>query len=168
MRRFLFLFVASVVLLSFGCSSTPVPVEFAKACELQNDGKYLEVTGYLDNVGDLGCSGKQGGNMTCSLFFKKDANIDIDTNKIISYDLNPSEVFPTYVLLSDSANSLKKKEYAHFSKEQMEFITNDNSTITLKDKVKITGKARVWNDPTIKDAAKSLSCSITVDKIEKQ
>jgi hypothetical protein len=168
MKNCLFLFVAGFVFLSFGCNKTPISVEFSKVCELQNDGNYLETTGYLDNIGDLNCSGKQGGNMTCGLMFKKDQNFDIDINKFNRYELNPSEVFRTNVLLGDSANSLKKKEYTNFKKGDMEFIGNDNSIITIKDKVKITGKARVWNDPTIKDAAKSLSCSIDVEKIEKQ
>jgi hypothetical protein len=168
MKNCLFIFIAGFALLSFGCNKTPISVEFSKFCELQNDGNYIETTGYFDNVSDLNCSGKQGGNMTCNLMFKKDVNAKIDINKVISYELNPTEVFRAYVLLTDSANSLKKKEYKNFKKEDMEFIGNDNSIIGIKDKVKITGKARVWNDPTIKDAAKSLSCSIDVDKIEKQ
>jgi hypothetical protein len=168
MNNLLFVIIIGVIMLISGCNSTPVSVEFSKVCELQNDGKYLETTGYLDNIGDLYCSGKQGGNMTCGMEFKKDENFFIDINKSISSELNPTEVFRVNVLLGDSANSLKKKEYAHFKKEDMEFIGNDNSIITIKNKVKITGKARVNNDPTLKAPANPLSCSINVDKIEKQ
>jgi hypothetical protein len=168
MKNLLILFFVCVCVFLSGCSSAPVPIEFSKVCELENSGKYFETTGYLDNTGDLNCSGKQGGNMTCNLMFKKDANAGIDINKVISYELNPTEVFRAYVLLGDSANGLKKKEYKNFKKEDMEFIANDNSILTIKDKVKITGKAYVSNDPTIKPPGNPLSCSINVDKIEKQ
>jgi hypothetical protein len=167
MKNCLFLFVAGFAFLSFGCNKTPVSVEFSKVCELQNDGRYLETTGYLDNVGDLNCSGKQGGNMTCSLMFKKAENFEIDINKVIKNEENPAEVFRAYVLLGDSANGLKKKEYKNFKKEDMEFVANDNSIITVKDKVKITGKARVMSDTNI-DKNPYINCSINVDKIEKQ
>ncbi len=167
MKNLLFVIIIGVIILIPGCNSTPVPVEFSKACELQNDGKYLEVTGYLDNIGDLYCSGKQGGNMTCPLSFKKDLNIEIDINKSITNELNPAEIFSTNVLLGDSANSLKKKEYKNFKKEDMEFIGNDNSIISIKDKVKITGKVRVMSDTNI-DKKPYISCIVYVDKIEKQ
>jgi hypothetical protein len=167
MKNLLFVIIIGVIMFISGCNSTPIPVEFSKVCELQNDGKYFEVTGYLDNVGDLNCSGKQGSDMTCSLEFKKDENVVIDIEKQIKYDTNKAELFTTYVFLRDSANSLKKKEYAHFKKEDMEFIGNDNSIITIKDKVKITGKARVMSSTNI-DKKPYINCSINVDKIEKQ
>lgn len=168
MKNYFILLIAGLSLASFGCSSPPVPVEFSKVCELANNGNYVETTGYLDNSGDLNCSDKQGGDMKCSLKFKKDENVVIDMEKLIKYDTNQAELFTAYVFLRDSANSLKKKEYKRFKKEDMEFIGNDNSIITIKDKVKITGKARVQNDPTIKAPGNPLSCSIDVDKIEKQ
>jgi hypothetical protein len=167
MKNYLFLFVAGLAFLSFGCNQTPVPVEFSKVCELQNDGSYLETTGYLDNIGDLNCSGKQGGNMKCSLVFKKDENVDIDINKSIRNELSPTEVFTIYVLLGDSANSLKKKESALFKKKEMEFIGNDNSIITLKDKVKITGLLRSMKSTDIKGNP-YVNCSLNISKIEKQ
>jgi hypothetical protein len=152
MKNCLFIFIAGFALLSFGCNKTPISVEFSKFCELQNDGNYIETTGYFDNVSDLNCSGKQGGNMTCNLMFKKDVNAEIDINKLIKNEENPTEVFSTY---------------KNFKKEDMEFIGNDNSIITLKDKVKITGKTRVMSSTNI-DKKPYINCSITVDKIEKQ
>ncbi len=167
MKNLLFVTIIGVIILISGCNSTPIPVEFSKACELQNDGKYLEVKGYLDNIGDLNCSGKQGGDMRCPLNFKKDEDTYIDINKKIKNEEDPSATFLISVLLGDSANSLKKKEYAHFKKEDMEFIGADNSIITLKNKVKITGKARVMNSTNI-DKKPYISCLMYVDKIEKQ
>jgi hypothetical protein len=167
MKNCLFIFVAGFAFMSFGCNKTPVPVEFSKVCELQNDGNYVETTGYLDNTGDLNCSGKQGGDMRCGLMFKKDRNFEIDINKLIKSEQNPTEVFRINVLLGDAANSLKKKEYKNFKKDDMEFICNDNSIIGIKDKVKITGKARVMSDTNI-DKKPYINCSIDVDKIEKQ
>jgi hypothetical protein len=168
MKNLLILFFVCVCVFLSGCSSTPVPTEFSKVCELENSGKYLETTGYLDLTGDLYCSSDKSGKMTCGMMFKKDENIEIDINKVINYQMNQAELFRVSVLFGDSINNLKKKEYDKFSKEKIEFIANDNSILTIKDKVKITGKAYVSNDPTIKPPGNPLSCSINVDKIEKQ
>lgn len=47
-----------------GCSVTGEPIEFSKACALENDGKTFEVSGVLAQRGSVFCS-NTGGRMEC-------------------------------------------------------------------------------------------------------
>lgn len=60
MTNYLFLAVAFLCFAAVGCNTTGVPVEHAKACDAENDGKTVEVSGFLNDKGGLYCSNTGG------------------------------------------------------------------------------------------------------------
>ncbi|MGD9630910.1 MAG: hypothetical protein AB7V18_16855 [Pyrinomonadaceae bacterium] len=56
--------VLALAAFAAGCSVTGEPVEFSKACSLENDGKTFEVSGVLAQRGSVFCS-NTGGRMEC-------------------------------------------------------------------------------------------------------
>lgn len=55
----------SLVLVS-GCAVTGEPVDFSKACDQANDGRYLQLSGVLSARSSVYCSNR-GGRMECGL-----------------------------------------------------------------------------------------------------
>ena len=62
----LFVFAGLMALASFACATkTGTPVEYSKACDAENEKKYIEVTGFLDDGGSMFCSNTGGGPVRC-------------------------------------------------------------------------------------------------------
>ena len=62
--RIIFGLVFAVSAFVSACGVNGEPVEFSKACDLANDGKYLQVSGVLTPRGSIFCSNR-GGRMEC-------------------------------------------------------------------------------------------------------
>ena len=64
--RFALASVIAALLFVAGCGVNGEPVEFSKACDQANDGKYLQVSGVLNARGSVYCSNR-GGRMECGM-----------------------------------------------------------------------------------------------------
>ena len=64
--RIAFASVFVAVLFVAGCGVDGEPVEFSKACDQANDGKYLQVSGVLTARTSIYCSNR-GGRMECGM-----------------------------------------------------------------------------------------------------
>ena len=149
MKNYLILAVIFLSLAAAGCSTTGTPVEHAKACDPENDGKTLEVAGFLNDKGGLYCSNTGGGPVRCG--FKLLANSGDD--KGISADVETGT----------GANTVEKPA-SGYKKEDLKLRDNSGNLITYADKVKVTGKIRSSKDPV----SNATVCYMTVAKIEKQ
>lgn len=144
MKNLLILTIAFVCCFAANCANkTGVPVEFSNACAVENEKKYLEVSGFLNSGGGVYCSNR-GGRMECSFNFRETP----DGEKKIS----------AYIEQGSSANSVEELKKG-FKPEDVKIRANDGSVINLADKVKVTGEMNVTPDGKV--------CFINVTKIEK-
>ncbi len=147
MKNYLILAILFLCCAAAGCTAEKgVPVEHGKACDLENDGKTVEILGFLNDKGGLYCSNTGGGPVRCG--FKLLANAGDD--KGISADVETGS----------GANEVEKPQ-SGYKKEDIKIRDNSGNLITYADKVKVTGKIR-----STKDAGSNV-CYLTVSKIEK-
>jgi hypothetical protein len=141
-----FLSLALLALIIAGCNSRPttgVPTEFAKACSPENEKKYLEVSGFLDDKGGIFCSNRSG-RMECSFNLRETPTGE--------------KKLSAYIQTGTSANSAEQLPKG-YSREDLKIRDNAGNIINLADKVKITGELNTTSDPNV--------CFIDVTKIEK-
>lgn len=145
MRNCLFLAVLFSVLFAAACGrpTTGTPIEFSKACSIENEKKYVEVGGFLAAGSGVYCSNR-GGRMECSFNFTENPNGD---NKISAY-----------IEQGSSANTVEELKKG-FKSEDIKIRANDGNVVNLADKVKLTGEMNVAPDGKV--------CFINVTKIEK-
>jgi hypothetical protein len=137
-----FISVALIFLLA-NCSKTATPIEFSKACAQENEKKYLEISGYLDDKGGVFCS-NIGGRMDCGFtFLEKPGDA-----KGIKADIEQGS----------GANTVDKLERG-YKKEDIKIRDNAGNVINMADKVKIMGEMNVTPDGSL--------CFVEVDKITK-
>jgi len=148
MKNLLISAAAFLCFAATGCNTTGVPVEHAKACDAENDGKTVEVTGFLNDKGSLFCSNTGGGPVRCG--FKLLASVGDD--KGISADVETG----------GGANEVEKPA-SGYKKEDIKLRDNNGNLITYADKVRVTGKIRSTKDPV----SNTTVCYLTVYKIEK-
>jgi hypothetical protein len=142
--RSTFVFVGiALALFITGCSKTAVPIEFSKACSQENEKKYLEISGFLDDKGGVFCS-NIGGRMDCGFtFLEKPGDA-----KGIKADIEQGS----------GANTVDKLERG-YKKEDIKIRDNSGNVINMAEKVKITGEMNVTPDGSL--------CFVEVDKITK-
>lgn len=148
MKTYLIFAVVFLCFAAVGCNTTGIPVEHAKACDPENDGKTVEVTGFLNDKGGLYCSNTGGGPVRCG--FKLLASVGDD--KGISADVETGS----------GANEVEKPS-SGYKKEDIKIRDNNGNLFTYADKVKVTGKIRSTKDPVNNTTV----CYLTVAKIEK-
>lgn len=133
-------------LLAIACTTPAgVPIEYSKACAVENDKKQLEVNGFLSDRGGVFCSNIGGGSVRCGFGLTETPNAE----KIsISADIERGT----------SAN--KVEELARgYKLEDIKIHASDGNLIKFSEKVKITGELNF--------VPGSERCYITVSKIEK-
>jgi hypothetical protein len=130
---------------AFGCGrpTTGVPVDFANACTMENEKKYIETSGFLDSGGGVYCSNRSG-RMECSFNFKESPTGE----KKIS----------AYIERGSSANTVEELK-SGFKREDIKIRDNGGNVVNLDEKVKLTGEMNVTPDGKV--------CYINVTKIEK-
>jgi hypothetical protein len=129
--------------LVFLAVTTGVPTEFAKACSPENEKKYLEVSGFLDDKGGVFCSNRSG-RMECSFNLRETPTGE--------------KKLSAYIETGTSANNVEQLPKG-YSREDLKIRDNAGNIINLADKVKITGELNTTTDPNV--------CFIDVTKIEK-
>lgn len=119
------------------------PAEFSKACDAMNNGKLIQVPGYLSEKGGMWCRNFSG-TTKCGLKLLEnpgsEASISID------------------VAQGSSANSIEKLERS-YNPEDVKIHANDGSVINLNDKVKVSGEMLISPENKV--------CIMDVSKIEK-
>lgn len=120
--------IFGLLLLFSSCAVTGEPVEFAKACDLANDGKTLQVTGVLMTRKSIFCSNR-GGRMECPFDLQESPT---GQNKITA-DIE----------VSSGANSMDEVPKG-FKKEDLKVRDNAGNPVALEtDTVKATGKMMI-------------------------
>ncbi|HLA95905.1 MAG TPA: hypothetical protein VK612_09305, partial [Pyrinomonadaceae bacterium] len=118
------IFAALVGLFAIACNTTGTPVEFAKACDIENEKKTIEVSGFLDDKGSLFCSNIGGGNVKCGFRLMENKGDE----KTIGADIEQGS----------SANNVEKLG-SGYKKEDIKVRDNGGNIINMADKVKLTG-----------------------------
>jgi len=123
--RLVFASVFTVLLFVAGCAVNGEPVEFPKACDLANDGKYLQVSGVLSPRSSMLCSNR-GGRMECPFELLESAG---SANKM-SADIE----------VGSGANTMDEVTKS-YKKEELKVRDNAGNLLGLgADTAKFTGK----------------------------
>jgi hypothetical protein len=126
--RFAFASIFSIVLFVVGCGVNGEPVEFSKACDQANDGKYLQVSGVLSPRRSILCSNRAG-RMECPFDLLESAG---SQNKMTA-DIE----------VASGANTMDEVP-SGFKKEDLKVRDNAGNPIALgTDVAKYTGKMMI-------------------------
>ncbi len=124
MKNFLVL-VFGILLFTSACGVNGEPVEFSKACDQANDGKYLQVSGVLTPRSSIYCSNR-GGRMECPFDMLESAGAQ---NKMAA-DIE----------VGSGANTMDEVP-SGFKKEDLKVRDNAGNPVALgSDVAKFTGK----------------------------
>jgi len=145
MKNYLILGILFLCCAAVGCNTTGTPVEYSKACTVENDKKYIEVSGFLSPRRSIYCSNTGGGPVRCGVNLLETADSEKDN---LSADIERGT----------SANNIEEVK-GSFKKEDIKIHDNNGNIINLAEKVRVTGKLNKIPD---KD-----QCYLTVSKIEK-
>lgn len=126
--RIIFALVFGASLFVSACGVNGEPVEFSKACDQANDGKYLQVAGVLTSRGSIYCSNR-GGRMECPFDLLEAAG---SPNKMTA-DIE----------VGSGANTMDEVP-SGFKKEDLKVRDNAGNPIALgSDLAKYTGKMMI-------------------------
>ncbi|HMJ08491.1 MAG TPA: hypothetical protein VK468_05775, partial [Pyrinomonadaceae bacterium] len=130
------------------CAGKPAEtIDFANSCKIENDAKYVAITGYLNDGGSIFCSNIGGGPVTCGLMLAETA--DGVKGRGLKSDIDQGS----------GSNQIEKFE-GSYKKENLRIRDNAGQMVNIGDKVKLTGKFSVTPDASL--------CFMHADKIEKQ
>ena len=132
------------VLLLAGCKKDAVAVEISKICAADNEKKYIETSGFLDDRGSIFCSNIGGGPVRCGL----DVVASPGSTKVFGADIEEGT----------GADEIEKLP-SGYKKDDIKIRDNDGKVINLSDKVTLTGQMSITPDGSV--------CFMTVDKIER-
>ena len=127
-----------------GCNTKGEPVEFSKACDVANEKKVVEISGFLVDKGGVFCSNIGGGRLECGF--------------TLTEKLGDDKGFKAEIAQGSSANSVEELPRG-FKKEDIKIRDNGGNIISPSDKVKLTGKMSVGPG--------GVPCFMQVDKIER-
>lgn len=144
---FLLTVIASFLFVS-GCNTKGEPVEFANACNLENNKKAIEVSGILIEKGGIFCSNTSG-RMECGYKLVQKAG--------------DNDGFSADIEVGTGANTGEKPP-SGFKREDLKIRDNAGELVKLGDKVKLTGMLTSVKDAT--DPSGGV-CYLKVYKIER-
>jgi len=136
-------FAACCLLAACSRTEPAVPVEFAKACAVENEKKIIAVSGFLRPAVTVFCS-NHGGRMECGFTFAETA----DAKKGFSAEIEQGS----------GANTVDKLK-SGYRREDVRIRDSAGNVINLAEKVKLTGKMNVTPDLSV--------CFLQVTKIER-
>jgi len=133
-------------LMAAGCAAKQgEPIDFATACKVENDGKYVELTGYLQDRGSVFCSNIGSSTVNCGMTLTPTAD--------------SKEGFMADIVQGSGSNEIEKFE-GSYKKDDLKIRDNNGGLVKIGDKVKLTGKFSVPPD--------AKGCFMHADRIEKQ
>ena len=146
--RFTFALIFGVSLFASACGVNGEPVEFSKACDQANDGKYLQVSGVLTPRRSVYCSDR-GGRMECGMDLLESAGSE---NKMTA-DIE----------IGSGADTMDEVP-SGFKKEDLKVRDNAGNQLALgSDVAKFTGKMLIAPGA----AGNPGTCLMQVYKIER-
>jgi hypothetical protein len=150
MKKYLLPAMVFICCMFASCAQqTGTPVEYAKACDVENEKKYIEVSGYLNDKGGVFCSNTGGGPVRCGF-------------KVFE---SPGEKgFSADIEQGSGANTVEKLQ-SGYKKEDIKIRDNSGNVIDIDGKVKLVGKMNVAKNASNPEYD---VCYLTVTKIEKQ
>ena len=134
-------FTAALPLAACSQPEPGTPVEFSKACALENEKKIIAASGYLTPGTSVFCS-KHGGRMECGLTLVETADA--------------KKGFGAHVEQGSGANTVDKLK-SGYRREDIRIRDSAGNVINLAEKVTLTGKMNVTRDV----------CFLQVTKIER-
>jgi len=148
MKYSLLLAVTAALLFVSGCNTKGEPVEFASACNVENNKKTIEVSGILIEKGGIFCSNTSG-RMECGY-------------KLVQ-TVGDDKGFSADIEVGTGANTGEKPP-SGFKREDLKIRDNAGEFVKLGDRVKLTGMLT-----TVKDATDPSGgvCYLKVYKIER-
>lgn len=146
MKLTIILFAA--MLLTIHCGPGE-PVEYANACNPENNKKYIEVSGIIDTKGGVFCSNTSG-PLECGFKLLQNPGDE----KGISSDIT----------VGSWSNNVEKPE-SGFKREDVKIRDNKGEFVKLGEKVKLTGEITAVADKTAQDG---VVCYLKVSTIDKQ
>ena len=137
-----------LMLIASSCTETKgTPVDFGSACVAENDGKVLEISGYLIPRKFMYCSNR-GGRMECGFDLKESPESD----KVFRVDLEQGT----------GANTVNELA-SGFKPEDVKIRDKNGDEIKLSERVRLTGKTSI-----VPPAGNSEGvCFMQVEKIER-
>jgi len=144
MKQVCILAVIVVSSIFAACSKTAVPVDISKVCAADNEKKYVQTSGFIDDKGSIFCSNIGGGRLDCSL--------DVTATP------GGNRVFGAEIEQGSGASEIEKMP-SGYKKEDIKIHDNSGNVIKLSDKVNLTGEMSIAPDGSV--------CFMEVDKIEK-
>jgi putative hemolysin len=135
--------VACALLAACTQSESGTPMDFSKACALENEKKVVEINGFLSAAGSVFCSNR-GGRMECGFKFTEAPGA--------------GKGITAYVEQGSGANTVDKLK-SGYKREDVKIRDNAGNLINLSEKIKLTGKLNVTPDLSV--------CFIDVTKIER-
>jgi hypothetical protein len=149
MKRLIFLTIIAIT--AAGCATkTGVPVEYSKACEVENEKKYIEVSGFLNDKGGVFCSNTGGGPVRCGFKLLENPTAE----KGFSADIEQG-----------TGSNTVEKLLSGYKKEDIKIRDDKGDILGADQKVKLVGKMNVVKNPGKPEYD---VCYLTVTKIEKQ
>ena len=140
------LFALSLVCTVLAACTPPgpaAPMEFSKACALENEKKVVAMSGFLAPGRTVYCSNR-GGRMECGYRFTEGPG----TEKGIT----------AYIEQGTGANTVEKLK-SSYKREDVKIRDHNGNLVNLTDQLKLTGKLSVTPDLS--------ACFIDVAKIER-
>ena len=134
------------VLMTIHCGSGE-PVEYSNACNPENNKKYIQVSGILDEKGGIYCSNTSG-PLECG--FKL-------------YNNPGDEKYITSDITVGSFSNNVEKLSSSYKREDIKIWDNKGELVKLGEKVKLTGEITAVAEKTAKDG---VVCYLKVGKIE--
>ena len=119
-------------------------IAFPTVCKAEDEGKYVQVSGYLRDGGSIFCS-DTGGRMECSLELNEKPDGGAKLN--------------VYIAQGTGADSIEEFP-SGYKKSDIKIHDDSGGPVKLGDQVKVTGKYNALPDGS--------HCFLDVDKIEKQ
>lgn len=145
------LLILAVIGLAGCATKTGEPVEYSKACSMDNDKKYIEVSGYLNDKGGVFCSNTGGGPVRCGF-------------KVLDNPSSAEKGFSADIEQGTGSNSVEKLG-SGYKKEDIKIHDDNGGVLAPDQKVKLVGKMNYAKGGG--DGSNDV-CYLTVTKIEKQ
>jgi hypothetical protein len=137
--------IAIVLICALACGTPQgTPTDLANACGVDNEKKYLEVSGYIVARSSVFCSNIGGGRLECGFDFSDAPGGEKKMGAEIEQ--------------GSGANTIDKLP-SGYKKEDIKLRDNTGNAISLNDKVKVTGKMSIEPKMNV--------CFMQVEKIEK-
>jgi hypothetical protein len=147
MSKSTFFLTLAAGLLAASCAAKQgETIDFANSCKIENDGKYVAITGYLNDDGHIFCSNIGSSTVNCGLMLTEGP--DLVKGRGLKADIDQGS----------GSNQIEKFE-GSYKKENLKIRDNNGQMVNIGDKVKLTGKFSVTPDASL--------CFMHADRIEK-